>query len=66
MSQDDRRPEVGGKFYVESDDEGEPDDELEIDEVMSGPNDGEFNVAANGDFYDIAWSEANQRWEEAR
>ena len=60
---EERRPDVGSKFYIPSDDEGEPDQEMEIDEIMS-ELDGQFNVASAGDFYDIEWNSTSQRWEE--
>lgn len=63
-------PQVGGKFFVSSQDEGEEDQELEIEEICEEPAEDEtednqiWNVACGGDFYDIAWSPQNSRWEE--
>lgn len=68
MSQNDepqelREPKAGMMFYG-TNDEGE-EEEMEIEEVVEVNVDGTWNIASGGDFYDIGWSNANERWEEA-
>ncbi len=60
-----KTPEVGQKFYTPSLDEGDGDEEHEIDEVLEyNADDDEWNVSADGDFFDIQWIAESQRWEE--
>lgn len=56
-------PAVGGTFFIRGE-EGE-DEALEVEEVCEGPNeDGEWNVASDGNFYDVKWNDERQRFEE--
>lgn len=60
-----KEPQVGDAFYVSSEDEGEADEQQEIEEVCEhNVDEGTWNVAAGGDFYDIKWNDSSSRWEE--
>lgn len=60
------QPEPGNKFYtVVEDDEEDSLEEHEIDEVLShDPDSDEYEVASDGEFFDIKWNAAASRWEE--